>query len=307
MGVNAGPRGLWSRIREGLGRTRQALSAHLEDAFARPPDDAFFDRLEEGLLGADVGVEVAAEVVKELRRRALAGVRRAEELRRSLREVLLAYLPPAAPLQLDPPPAVVLMLGVNGSGKTTTAGKLAYLLSRQGRRVLLAAADTFRAAAIEQLELWAQRAGVPVVRHREGADPAAVVHDAAEALLARHGDVLVADTAGRLHTKANLMEELKKIRRVLDRKVPGAPTECLLVLDATTGQNGLAQARQFREAVDVTGLVLTKLDTSAKGGVVLGIGRSLGLPVKLVGTGEGADDLEPFDPEAFVDALLPEA
>jgi fused signal recognition particle receptor len=307
VGVNAGPRGLWGRIREGLGRTRRALSAHLEDAFTRPPDDAFFDRLEEGLLAADVGVEVAAEVVTELRRRALAGVRRPEELRRSLREALLRYLPPAAPLQLEPPPAVVLVLGVNGSGKTTTAGKLAYLLGRQGKRVLLAAADTFRAAATEQLELWARRAGVPVVQHREGADPAAVVHDAADALLARHGDVLVADTAGRLHTKANLMEELKKIRRVLDRKVPGAPTECLLVLDATTGQNGLAQARQFREAVDVTGLVLTKLDTSAKGGVVLGIGRSLGLPVKLVGTGEGPEDLESFDPEAFVDALLPEA
>ncbi len=307
MGVNAGPRGLWDRIREGLGRTRRALSAHLGDAFARPPDDAFFDRLEEALLAADVGAEVAGEVATELRRRALAGVRRPEELRRSLREVLLGYLPPAAPLQLEPPPAVVLILGVNGSGKTTTAGKLAYLLSRRGKRVLLAAADTFRAAAIEQLEVWAERAAVPLVRHREGSDPAAVVHDAAEALLARHGDVLVADTAGRLHTKVNLMEELKKIRRVLERKIPGAARECLLVLDATTGQNGLLQARQFREAVDVTGLVLTKLDTSAKGGVVLGIGRALGLPVKLVGTGEGVEDLEPFEPEAFVDALLPEA
>ncbi len=302
-----GRTGLWGRIRDGLRRTRQAMAAHLQDAFTRPVDEAFFERLEEALLASDVGVEVTGEVVEELRRRVRAGLRGPEEARGALREVLRGFLPQPQPLQLEPPPAVVLVVGVNGSGKTTTAGKLACHLTGLGKRVVLAAADTFRAAAIDQLEVWARRAGAELVRHREGSDPAAVVHDAAQAAVARHADVLVADTAGRLHTKVNLMEELRKVRRVLARQLPQSAWESLLVLDATTGQNALQQARQFQDAAAATGVVLTKLDSSAKGGVVLAIGRQLGLPVKLVGTGEGPEDLEPFDPDSFVDALLPEA
>lgn len=302
----AGRTGLWGRIRDGLRRTRQALAAHLQDAFLQPPDETFFERVEEALLAADVGVEVTAEAVEELRRRVRAGLRRPEDLRAALRDVLRGFLPDPEPLRLEPPPAVVLVVGVNGSGKTTTAGKLACHLSGVGKRVVLAAADTFRAAAADQLEVWARRAGAELVRHREGSDPGAVVHDAAEAARARHADVLVVDTAGRLHTKSNLMDELRKVCRVLHRQLPDVRWESLLVLDATTGQNGLAQARQFREAAASTGVVLTKLDTSAKGGVVLSIGRHLALPVKLVGTGEAPDDLQLFDPEAFVDALLPD-
>ncbi len=305
MGVRGA--GLWTRIREGLRRTREALADHLQAAFTRPPDESFFERLEEGLLASDVGVEVTQEVVEELRSRVRAGLRRPEELRGALKEILRGYLPDPQPLRVEPPPAVVLVVGVNGSGKTTTAGKLAYRLREQGKRVILAAADTFRAAAIDQLEVWATRAGAQLVRHREGADPAAVVHDAAQALVARNADVLVADTAGRLHTKTNLMDELRKVRRVLARQLPEATWESLLVLDATTGQNAVEQARQFQEVAAATGVVLAKLDTSAKGGMVLAIGRRLGLPVKLVGTGEGPEDLESFDPDGFVEALLPEA
>ncbi|MDR5697947.1 MAG: signal recognition particle-docking protein FtsY [Armatimonadota bacterium] len=248
---------------------------------------------------------MAADVVAQLRRRAMMGVWRPEDLRRSFREIIVDHLGAAEPLRLDPPPAVVLVLGVNGSGKTTTIGKLAHRLTHERRRVLIAAADTFRAAAIEQVQVWADRAGVPVVRHREGADPAAVVYDALQALGARRADVLIVDTAGRLHTKVNLMEELRKIRRVVERHLPAAPVESLLVLDANTGQNGLQQARQFQQAVPLTGIVVAKLDSSAKGGVLLAIGRSMRISVKFVGTGEGVDDLHPFDPEAFADALFP--
>lgn len=304
--MDVGRAGLWGRIRDSLRRTRQALAAHLQDAFLQPPDDAFFDRVEEALLASDVGVEVTAEAVEELRRRVRAGLRRPEEVRSALREVLRGFLAEPEPLRLEPPPAVVLVVGVNGSGKTTTAGKLACQLAGLGKRVVLAAADTFRAAAIDQLEVWARRAGAEFVRHREGSDPGAVVHDAAQAAVARHADVLVVDTAGRLHTKSNLMDELRKVCRVVQRQLPDSRWESLVVLDATTGQNGLQQARQFHSAAAATGVVLTKLDSSAKGGVVLSIGRQLGLPVKLVGTGEGPEDLQPFDPEAFVDALLPE-
>ncbi len=306
MGVT-GRAGLWDRIREGLRRTREAIRTQLQDALTRPPDESFFERVEEALLLSDVGVEVTGEVLDALRRQVQAGARRPEQVRAALRGILRSYLPDPTPLHLEPPPAVVLVVGVNGSGKTTTAGKLAYRLRAQGKRVILAAADTFRAAAADQLEVWARRSGAEVVRHREGSDPAAVVYDAAQALVARRADVLVADTAGRLHTKTNLMEELRKVRRVLSRQLPDAPWESLLVLDATTGQNALQQAREFRGAADATGVVLCKLDTSAKGGMVLAIGRQLGLPVKLVGTGEGPEDLDAFDPEAFVDALLPEA
>ncbi|MDR7417270.1 MAG: signal recognition particle-docking protein FtsY [Armatimonadota bacterium] len=299
--------GFLQRLRDGLRRTRQALAEHLESLLTGPPDERFFEGLEEALLRADVGPDLAEEITREVRRQALAGLHRPQDLRRALRAILLDQLGEPEPLRLEPPPAVVLVLGVNGSGKTTTVGKLAHHLVREGRRVLVAAADTFRAAAIDQLETWTQRAGVPLVRHREGSDPAAVVFDALQALRARPYDVLLVDTAGRLHTKVNLMEELRKIRRMVDRHLPEGTVEALLVLDATTGQNALAQAHLFREAVGVSGIALAKLDSSAKGGVVLAIRRELGIPVKLVGTGERMEDLSPFDPEAFVEALLPEA
>jgi fused signal recognition particle receptor len=225
-------------------------------------------------------------------------------LRRFLQDTLA---PAAAPLRLDGRPSVVLVLGVNGAGKTTTAGKLAAALVASGKSVILAAADTFRAAAIEQLEEWGRRAGVEVIHQAAGADPAAVVFDAVKAATARQVDVLLVDTAGRLHTKSNLMDELVKLKRVVSRQLPGAPQECLMVLEAPTGQNGLAQARLFHEAVGLTGLVLTKLDGTAKGGIVIRIHQELGLPIKLVGLGERLEDLQPFDPGAFVSGLLPES
>jgi fused signal recognition particle receptor len=266
--------------------------------------EGFYEELEETLIQADLGVPASAAIVRRLRDRARTGARTPEALREALVEILAGTLGAPAPLVLDPPPAVVLVLGTNGSGKTTTIGKLAARLKQEGRKVLLVAADTFRAGAIEQLAAWAERVGVDVVRHQAGADPAAVVFDAAQAARARHVDALVVDTAGRLHTKANLMEELKKVDRVLRRALPGAPVEALLVLDATTGQNGIAQARQFKAALPVTGIVLTKLDGTARGGVVVAIAGDLGLPVKLVGFGEGLDDLQPFDPRTFAQALL---
>ncbi len=299
-----GQAGWLGRLRQGLARTRQAFGTRLDDLFGRGIDEAFYDELEETLIQADLGVRTTGEVIARLREQARAGLRTPEALRASLAEILIASLGDPVPLVLQPPPAVVIVLGVNGSGKTTTIGKLAYRLRQDGRKVLLAAADTFRAAAIEQLEIWAGRVGADVIRHQEGADPAAVVYDAAQATRARHMDVLVVDTAGRLHTKANLMEELRKMDRVVRRELAGAPVEALLVLDATTGQNGIAQARQFKEALPVTGIVLTKLDGTARGGIAVAIADALGLPVKLIGVGEGLDDLQPFDPRAFVDALL---
>lgn len=300
----ASGRGWLARFREGLARTREALAARLDSLRGRPLDESVFEELEESLLQADLGVRTTQAVIARLRERARTGLRSEEALREVLAEILLETLGEARPLVLAPPPAAVVVLGVNGSGKTTTAGKLAHRFRQDGRKVLLAAADTFRAAAIDQLEIWAERSGVDVVRHREGADPAAVVYDAAQAARARHVDVLIVDTAGRLHTKVNLLEELRKLDRVLRRELPGSPVEELLVLDATTGQNGIAQARQFTGALPVTGLVLTKLDGTARGGVVVAIADELHLPVKLVGFGEGPDDLQPFDPRAFVDALL---
>lgn len=303
-------RGGWfGRFREGLAKTRQALAAQLDGLLGREVDESFYADLEEALLGADLGVHTTETVVARLRDRVRSGelgaaARTAEGLRQALVDVVLATLGDPAPLRLDPPPAGIVVLGVNGAGKTTTIGKLAHRLRADGRRVLVAAADTFRAAAIDQLEVWTERAGVDLVRHAEGSDPAAVVYDAAQAARARHTDVLIVDTAGRLHTKTNLMDELKKLDRVLRRELPGASVESLLVLDATTGQNGIAQARQFAAALPVTGVVLTKLDGTARGGIAVAIADELRLPVKLVGFGEGMDDLQPFDPRAFVEALL---
>jgi fused signal recognition particle receptor len=233
-------------------------------------------------------------------------VTRADQLRPLLRRFLIDTLGEAKPLALDARPSVLLMLGVNGSGKTTTCAKLATALKADGRHVVLAAADTFRAAAIEQLETWGRRIDVEVVRQAAGSDPAAVVFDALKAAMARSADVLIIDTAGRLHTKSNLMEELAKLKRVIQRQAPGAPHESLMVLDAPTGQNGFAQAKMFNETIGLSGVVLTKLDGTAKGGIVVRIVRELGLPVKLVGVGERPDDLQPFEPAKFVDALVPE-
>ncbi|MDR7422084.1 MAG: signal recognition particle-docking protein FtsY [Armatimonadota bacterium] len=296
------PRGWLARLRASLARTRETFGERLDALLAAPPDEAFYDRLEELLVTADVGAALSAAIVDAVRRDPRA--RTPEAVRAALAARLREALGPPGTLRLDPPPAVVLVLGVNGSGKTTTIGKLAYRLRAEGRRVLLAAGDTFRAAAIEQLELWGERVGAPVVRHQAGADPAAVVFDAAQAAAARRADALIVDTAGRLHTKVNLMEELKKIDRVIARALPQAPVERLLVLDASTGQNGLAQARHFHGAVGLTGAVLAKLDGTAKGGIVVAVAHELRIPITFVGVGERSDDLVPFDPDAFVEALL---
>ena len=295
--------GWLGRLRSALARTREAVGARVDALLARPVDDAFYNDLQEILIQADLGAALAGEITSRLRQRA-AGARTPGEVRAALAAIIQELLGPPGILHLAPSPVVIVILGVNGSGKTTTIGKLAHRLRGEGRRVMLAAGDTFRAAAIEQLEVWGERTGAPVIRHQVGADPAAVVFDAAQAAQARRTDVLIVDTAGRLHTKVNLMEELKKIDRVIARAVPDAPVERLLVLDASTGQNGLAQARHFHEAVRLTGIVLTKLDGTAKGGIVVAVAQELGVPIAFVGTGEGLDDLDPFDPAAFATALL---
>jgi fused signal recognition particle receptor len=291
--------GFFTRLRDSLGKTRRAMTDQLAAAAFDPADDESWERLEEALIAADVGVPTTAELVQRLEARQDVG-----ELGATLAEEAAELLGDPGRLALDGPPTVFLVVGVNGTGKTTTIGKLAARLSDHGHSVILAAADTFRAAAEEQLEIWAQRSGADFVGSERGGDPAAVAYDAIEAASARGRDVVIVDTAGRLHTQTNLMDELAKVRRVIDRRLPGAPHETLLVLDATTGQNGLQQARLFKDAVEVSGVALTKLDGSAKGGVALAIAHELGLPVKLVGVGEGIEDLRPFDPQDFARALL---
>lgn len=268
--------------------------------------EEFYEELEESLILADMGMETTEEAVEELRRRVKAEKRKEpEEVKACLRTILTEMLDVGDPtLNLSGKPAVVLFIGVNGVGKTTTIGKLASRLKAEGKRVLLAAGDTFRAAAAEQLTIWADRAKVDIVKHEEGSDPAAVVFDAMNAARARKADVVLVDTAGRLHNKQNLMNELNKISRVVDRDNQGISKEVLMVLDATTGQNGLIQAKQFGQSAGITGIVLTKLDGTAKGGIVLAIAKELGVPVKYVGLGEGVDDLQPFDAVAFVEALV---
>ncbi len=269
-------------------------------------DEDFFEELEESLILADMGMDTTMEAVEELRSRVKERkLKDPEDVKACLREILVEMLNVGdAALDLAGKPAVLLMIGVNGVGKTTTIGKLAHLLKGEGNRVLLAAGDTFRAAAADQLSIWADRAQVEIVRHEEGSDPAAVVFDAMNAARARKVDVVLVDTAGRLHNKQNLMNELNKMSRVIDRESPDSSKEVLLVLDATTGQNGLIQAKQFGESAGITGIVLTKLDGTAKGGIVLAIAKELGVPVKFVGLGEGIDDLQPFDPEEFAQALI---
>ena len=291
--------GFFSRLRDSLGKSRRALTEQIAAAAFDPGDEEAWERLEEALIAADVGVPTTAELVQRLEARGEVG-----ELGAALSEEATRLLGEPPRLTLDAKPTVILVVGVNGTGKTTTIGKLAQKLREHDRSVILAAADTFRAAAEEQLEIWAQRSGSDFVGSERGGDPAAVAYDAIEAATARGRDVVIVDTAGRLHTQTNLMEELAKVRRVIERRLPGAPHETLLVVDATTGQNGLQQARLFGEAVDVTGVALTKLDGSAKGGVALAIAHELGLPVKLVGVGEGLDDLRPFDARDYATALL---
>jgi len=295
-------RGWLGRLRDSLSASRQALARELSSAFD-PGDDEAWERIEEALIAADCGVLATVEIVRRVEAREPSS---REELREALEEVIAELASPAgeARLELEAKPAVVLVVGVNGTGKTTTIGKLASRLTASGRSVVVAAADTYRAAAEEQLAIWAQRAGADFVGSTRGQDPAAVAYDALGAAEARGRDVVVVDTAGRLHTQATLMEELAKIRRVIAGRLEGAPHETLLIVDSTTGQNGLQQARLFGEAVDVTGVVLTKLDGSAKGGIAVAIAHELGLPVKLVGIGETLDDLQPFDAYEFARALV---
>ncbi|OGP70258.1 MAG: signal recognition particle-docking protein FtsY [Deltaproteobacteria bacterium RBG_13_58_19] len=300
-------KGLFRRFRESLGRTREALAGGLDRLFAgrRQVDAALLEELEELLITADLGVETSLHLIKALQekvnRRELGEVSRLKE---ALAEEMVNLLQSPSPREISQRPWVVLLVGVNGVGKTTTIAKLAHLDLLQGRQPLLVAADTFRAAAAEQLEIWGERVGAPVIKQKHGADPAAVVFDGLSAALARGIDTVYIDTAGRLQTKVNLMEELKKIHRTAAKKIPGTPQEVLLILDATTGQNALSQARLFHEAVGVTGIILTKLDGTAKGGMALAVAQETGIPLRYVGVGEGLEDLRPFDPEAFVAAIL---
>lgn len=300
--------GFFDKIKQGLKKTSDAVNHSLDSVFAAfvKVDDDLLEELEEALILSDVGASTAAKIVAEVEKRAkLRKTTTADDLRDLLREVLTDNMLDNQPLNTDGKPAVILVIGVNGVGKTTSIGKLAARYVNEGKKVMLSAADTFRAAAADQLEIWAKRAGADIVRHGEGADPAAVVFDSISAAKARGSDIIIVDTAGRLHNKANLMNELAKIDRVISRELPDASRETLLVLDATTGQNAVHQAEEFNKAAELTGIILTKLDGTAKGGIVIAISAGLGVPVKLVGVGEGIDDLIDFDRAAFLEAILP--
>ena len=300
--------GFFDKIKQGLKKTSDAVNHSLDSVFAAfvKVDDDLLEELEEALILSDVGASTAAKIVAEVEKRAkLRKTTTADELRDLLREVLTDNMLDNQPLNTDGKPAVILVIGVNGVGKTTSIGKLAARYVNEGKKVMLSAADTFRAAAADQLEIWAKRAGADIVRHGEGADPAAVVFDSISAAKARCSDIIIVDTAGRLHNKANLMNELAKIDRVISRELPDASRETLLVLDATTGQNAVHQAEEFNKAAELTGIILTQLDGTAKGGIVIAISAGLGVPVKLVGVGEGIDDLIDFDRAAFLEAILP--
>ncbi len=300
--------GFLSKLREGLGKTRDALMGGIESvmrSFVKIDED-FLDELEEILITSDVGVGASEEIIEELRERIRDDrIKTREDTMAALREIISGMIGESEPLKLDTVPSVILVIGVNGAGKTTSVGKISARLKAEGKKVVVAAADTFRAAAIDQLAVWCERAGVTLIKQSEGSDPAAVVYDAANYARSKGADVLIVDTAGRLHNKKNLMNELAKMNRVIDRELPGASRENLLVLDATTGQNAIIQAKEFGEAADITGLVLNKLDGTAKGGIVLSIRRELGLPVKFIGVGEKIDDMQPFDAQEFITALFP--
>jgi len=305
--------GFFDKIKKGLEKTKNLFAEKIETVVKsfRIVDEDLLEELEEALILSDLGAETAIEVVDRLRDEVKAGkLKEADEVKDALRRILADMVGTAQEdgtfmgLHLSTKPSVVLVIGVNGVGKTTSIGKLANLLKNEGKKVILAAGDTFRAAAADQLEIWAGRAGVEIVRQNEGSDPAAVIFDAIRAAKARNADVILCDTAGRLHNKANLMKELEKISKVIDRELPGADRETILVVDATTGQNAMSQAKVFKETAGITGIALTKLDGTAKGGIVVSITRTLGVPVKFVGVGEGIDDLLPFNPQDFVSALF---
>ena len=298
--------GFFSKISEGLKKTRDSLGQLFDGVFSGGSvNDELFDDLEEALVLGDTGAATAAAICEELRKRVKKdGVTDPAKVREMLAEVIAEMLRGGQELNLESKPAIIMVIGVNGAGKTTTIGKLAKRFEDEGKKVVVAAADTFRAAAIEQLEVWAQRSGAEIIKHSEGSDPAAVVFDAIAAGKARHADIIICDTAGRLHNKKGLMDELAKIGRIIEREAAGSSVETLLVLDATTGQNALNQAREFGAACGITGIVLTKLDGTARGGVVIGIKQELGIPIKFIGVGEQADDLQPFDPDAFAKALF---
>ena len=300
--------GFFDKIKAGLTKTREALSGTLGSVFSgfSEIDDDFYDELEESLILADLGVDTSVKAVGRLRKAVREQhLKTTEEAREALKEILVDMLSVGdTELNLSTHPSVILVIGVNGVGKTTTIGKIAKQLTSQGKKVMLVAGDTFRAAAIEQLTEWASRAGVELIAQQEGSDPAAVIYDAVAAAKSRKADVLICDTAGRLHNKKNLMEELKKINRIIDKEYPDAYRETLVVLDGTTGQNALAQARQFMEVADITGIILTKLDGTAKGGIAVAIQSELGIPVKYIGIGEKIDDLQKFNADDFVNALF---
>lgn len=299
--------GLFEKLKNGLKNTKDALASKITgviNSFTKIDED-FFEELEETLILSDIGAVTSANICEALRKEVKAtGTTDPAEVKGLLKKIIAGILEGENELILDTKPTVILVIGVNGAGKTTTIGKLAYNLKSSGKKVVAAAADTFRAAAIEQLEVWTQRAGVDIIKHSEGSDPAAVVFDAVKAGIARDADVIICDTAGRLHNKKNLMDELKKIARIVNNNAPDSRVETLLVLDATTGQNAVNQARLFKETADITGIVLTKLDGTAKGGIIIPIKEELGIPVKLVGVGEKIDDLQPFVPRDYVEALF---
>ena len=300
--------GFFDRLKSGLGKTRESFSDKVNNVFKVfvKVDEEFFEELEEALIMADLGVETSCYIIEELRdivktKRISDSEEVKEELQNVIRDILTRQ---DTDMNLTTKPSVILVIGVNGVGKTTSIGKMATYYKSQGKKVLLAAADTFRAAAIDQLDVWAKRSGCDIIKHQENSDPAAVVFDACRAAAARDTDILICDTAGRLHNKANLMAELNKISRVIERELPGADKEILIVLDASTGQNAVSQAKLFKEAADITGIVLTKLDGTAKGGIVVSISKEQNIPVKFIGVGEGIEDLQEFDAESFAKALF---
>lgn len=300
--------GFFDRLKEGLSKTRKGITEKIDQVLISfgKIDDELFDELEEVLITSDIGMDTALRIIEGVKKKVKEGkVTDPLKVKTLLKEELVDILGgETSNLDIEPSPAVIMIIGVNGVGKTTSIGKIAYMLKKDGKKVMIAAADTFRAAAIDQLQIWSNRVGVEMIRQEEGSDPAAVIYDAIQAARARKSDVLICDTAGRLHTKKNLMEELRKISRIIDREIPNAKRENLLVLDATTGQNAVSQAKTFSEVTDISGIILTKLDGTAKGGIVIAIKAALDIPVKLIGVGEQLDDLQPFNSKDFVEALF---
>ncbi len=301
--------GFFDKLKQGLAKTKNAVFGQINEVVKnfRKVDEEFLEELEEIMICADMGASTTEKILDELRDRIKTdNIKNAEDVKTVLCEILRAQVGEGEPLNLESSPAVILVIGVNGVGKTTSIGKIANNLRKEGKKVIVAAADTFRAAAIEQLAIWCDRAGVELVRQNEGSDPASVVYDAIAAANKRKADVLIIDTAGRLHNKSNLMDELAKINRIISRELPNASRETLLVLDATTGQNAVMQAKKFRETAEITGLILTKLDGTAKGGAIFSIKDEINIPVKYIGVGEHIDDMQPFDAKMFIDALMKE-